>query len=78
MEIIRATITFFNDYGGLFALLLTWAGIGWVYVRRRADWSRKEFLAQVNFSLSYVLEGGWSCARSLRPPRMKSGSVSTE
>jgi hypothetical protein len=38
------------------ALLATWAGIGIVYLRRRAQWRRKQFLAQVNFSLNYVAD----------------------
>ena len=47
-----------DDIGvGLIGLLVTWAGIGWVYFRKRTDWSRKQFLNQVNFSLSYISDG---------------------
>jgi hypothetical protein len=42
---------------GTIGLLFTWGGILWVYFRKRADWARKQFLTQVNFSLTYVRDG---------------------
>jgi len=41
-------------YWDLALLLVTWAGIGWVAIRRRRDWRRKRFTQQVNFSLNYL------------------------
>jgi hypothetical protein len=38
----------------LVTLAFTWAGIAYVAWRRRGQWRRKQFLAQVNFSLNYV------------------------
>ena len=38
----------------LVTLAFTWAGIAFVAWRRRGHWRRKQFLAQVNFSLNYV------------------------
>jgi hypothetical protein len=57
MTSARAIIHFLREYGGVLSLLLTWAAIAWVYLAKRANWSRKEFLGQVNFSLSYVVDG---------------------
>jgi hypothetical protein len=37
------------------ALVITWAGIAIAYLRRRAQWRSKQFLARVNFSLNYVV-----------------------
>jgi len=42
---------------GTLGMLATWCGIAWVWYRKRADWSRKEFLRQINFSVSYVADG---------------------
>jgi len=39
------------------ALAITWSGIIVVFVRRRIEWYRKQFLGQVNFSLNYLQEG---------------------
>ncbi len=43
-----------RPYWSAVALGVTWAGIGIVWWRRRREWSRKQFLSQVNFSLNYV------------------------
>ncbi len=42
------------EYWELALLVLTWAGIGVVWFRRRRDWKRNQFTEQVNFSLSYL------------------------
>ena len=41
-----------SPYYSVIALAATWAGFGFVWWRRRAEWHRKEFLGQVNFSLT--------------------------
>jgi hypothetical protein len=43
-----------RQYWRELALILTWAGVVIVYIKRRAAWMRKQFLNQVNFSLNYV------------------------
>ena len=45
---------FLLEHWDLVLLVVTWAGIGLVAVRRRRDWRRKQFTQQVNFSLSYL------------------------
>lgn len=47
-------LEFLRLYGPSVALGATWAGIGFVWWRRRSDWGKKQFLSQVNFSLNYV------------------------
>jgi hypothetical protein len=54
MEHLEPVIQFLKQYGSVIALLLTWGGIAVVYVRKRADWVRKSFMGQVNFSLNFV------------------------
>jgi hypothetical protein len=54
MEFLEPIINFFKQFGSTLALLITWAGIAWVYLRKRSDWLRKTFIGQVNFSLNFV------------------------
>lgn len=54
MPDLTGVLEFLRLYGPSIALGATWAGIGFVWWRRRADWGRKQFLSQVNFSLNYV------------------------
>jgi hypothetical protein len=51
---IREFLEDLRPYWTSLALLLTWVGILFVYLRRRYQWRRKQFLTQVNFSLNYV------------------------
>ncbi len=64
METLHRVLEFLRPHWNTLALLLTWAGIGVVYLRRRAQWRHKHFLAQVNFSLNYV-QGGALVMRTL-------------
>lgn len=57
MDVIRSVIDFLRTYGGGLGLAFTWGVIGWVYLVKRSDWSRKQFLGQVNFSLNFVVDG---------------------
>lgn len=54
METIRHILMEMRPHWNTLALVLTWVGIGVVYLRRRKQWHRKQFLAHVNFSLNYV------------------------
>lgn len=54
MEILETIWNLIRAHAGTVGLILTWLGIGLVYFRRRADWQRKSFMSQVNFSLNYV------------------------
>jgi len=54
METAWRVLEFLQPHWKTLALVLTWAGIGVAYLRRRSQWHRKQFLAQVNFSLNYV------------------------
>lgn len=56
MTLLRDIANFIGEYGGGLAFILTWLGIGWLYFRQRAAWSRKEFATQVNFSLNYIMD----------------------
>lgn len=58
MEHLLQFSEFMRPHWNTAALVLTWLGIGFVWMRRRQQWRRKQFLAQVNFSLNYVAEGG--------------------
>lgn len=57
MHHIHHLIEYVKAYGGAFSLAITWAAIAWVYLAKRSNWSRKQFLTHVNFSLNYVLDG---------------------
>lgn len=57
MEVVQPTVNFFRQYGGMLSLAFTWGAIAWVYLAKRRDWSRKQFLGYVNFSLNYVVDG---------------------
>jgi hypothetical protein len=57
MDLIQPVIEFIRRYGGGVSLAITWAGIAWVYLSKRSDWARKQFLGQVNFSLSFLIDG---------------------
>jgi hypothetical protein len=50
---IREVLDAMKPHWNTLALLITWIGIGIVYLRRRSQWHRKQFLTQVNFSLNY-------------------------
>jgi hypothetical protein len=54
MDSLLRFVDFTRPYWNTAALVLTWLGIGIVYLRRRAQWQRKQFLARVNFSLDYL------------------------
>jgi hypothetical protein len=54
VETVHRVLEVLRPHWNTLALLLTWVGIGFVYLRRRKQWHRKAFLAQVNFSLNYV------------------------
>ena len=54
----------FRTHLSLLGLIATWACIGWVYLRKRADWESKSFLNQVNFSLNFI-EDRRLCLRTL-------------
>lgn len=45
---------FLLEHWDLVLLVVTWAGIGLMAVRRRRDWRLKQFARQVNFSLTYL------------------------
>jgi hypothetical protein len=55
MDTISHFFEFMKPHWNTLALTATWIGIAIVYYRRRAHWRRKSFLAQVNFSLNYVV-----------------------
>jgi hypothetical protein len=57
MEALRPILDLIKTYGGTLSLVFTWGAIAWVYYSKRADWSRKQFLGQVNFSLNLVMDG---------------------
>jgi hypothetical protein len=54
MDAIRHFLETMHPHWNTVALILTWLGIGIVYLRRRAHWRRKQFLGRVNFSLNHV------------------------
>src|SRR5262245_48861672 len=58
METVAQIGHLIRQYASTIVLVLTWLGIGLVYLRRRADWHKKHFLSQVNFSLNYVVDNG--------------------
>src|SRR4051794_23393586 len=45
-----------KPYSAAIGLVITWAGIAYVALSRRRDWSRKRF-DRINFSLNYVVDG---------------------
>src|ERR1700683_5010284 len=55
METLKEVINWIIPHTAAIGLALTWAGIAWVYIRRRSAWAQKEFADQVNFSLNYVI-----------------------
>jgi hypothetical protein len=55
MAILTAILDWVVAHIAIIGLVLTWAGIGLVYYRRRSDWAQKQFADQVNFSLNYVI-----------------------
>jgi hypothetical protein len=57
MDFVDWLLNLVRQHVGTVGLLFTWGGIAWVYYRKRADWARKQFLTQVNFSLTYVRDG---------------------
>jgi hypothetical protein len=57
LDVVPTLIDFARRYGGGLSLAFTWGAIAWVYLAKRSDWSRKQFLGQVNFSLNYVVDG---------------------
>src|SRR4051794_19569709 len=57
MHVVRSIVDFLRHYGGSLSLAFTWAAIAWVYLAKRANWSRKQFVGQVNFSLNFVVDG---------------------
>jgi hypothetical protein len=65
---IRDFFEALRPYWSTLALLATWAGIGFVYLRRRSQWRRKQFLTQVNFSLNYVKDGTLAMRTLLERP----------
>lgn len=65
MEQFWYLVALAREHWGTVALVLTWAGIGLVWVRRRWQWANKEFLSQVNFSINYVGPDGRLAMRTL-------------
>jgi hypothetical protein len=57
MEFFQAIIDFLKQYGSIIALVVTWGIFLWVWLGKRSDWARKQFLDQVNFSLNLVVDG---------------------
>jgi hypothetical protein len=53
MERLHDFLDTMRPHWSALALLVTWAGIAFVGIRRRLHWRKKRFLAQVNFSLNY-------------------------
>jgi hypothetical protein len=58
METVQRFLEFMRPHWNTVALVVTWLGIGVAYMRRRAQWRGKQFLARVNFSLNYVADNG--------------------
>jgi hypothetical protein len=58
MDTFWKVLDFVRLHVSTVALIVTWITIGLVWWRRRANWLRKEFLSQVNFSLNYVVNHG--------------------
>jgi len=58
MDHLVAFFEFIRPHLNTIALVLTWLGIAIAYLRRRAQWRGKQFLARVNFSLNYVSGDG--------------------
>jgi len=58
MESVQRFLEFMRPHWNTVALVVTWLGIGVAYLRRRAQWRGKQFLARVNFSLNYVAGDG--------------------
>ena len=57
VDFLHNLFGFIKEYWDTIALMLTWAGIGFVYFRRRVHWRSKRFMNQVNFSLNYFQDG---------------------
>jgi hypothetical protein len=57
MDLFQPVAAFIRQYGAALSLAFTWGAFAWIYLAKRADWSRKQFLSQVNFSLNYVSAG---------------------
>jgi hypothetical protein len=57
MDAFQPVIDFARQYGGAFSLAFTWGALAWIYLAKRSDWSKKQFLGQVTFSLNYVSAG---------------------
>lgn len=57
MNVVQPVIDFVRQYGAALSLAFTWGAFAWIYLAKRSDWSRKQFLSQVNFSLNYVSAG---------------------
>jgi hypothetical protein len=58
MDYLLRFSEFIRPHWNTIALSVTWLGIGIAYIRRRAQWRSKQFLARVNFSLNYVAGDG--------------------
>jgi hypothetical protein len=57
MNVFQPVAEFIRQYGGALSLAFTWGAFAWIYLAKRSDWSRKQFLSHVNFSLNYVSAG---------------------
>jgi hypothetical protein len=57
MDYLRSLFENSRSYWNTIALIATWLGIAIAYWRRRSQWRSKQFLARVNFSLNYVVDG---------------------
>ena len=57
MAWLAPIVEFLKSYGTGLTLIVTWGTLLWVYLGKRSDWSRKQFLDQVNFSLNLVVDG---------------------
>lgn len=51
---VEAILAGAERYWDLVALVATWVGIVYFWLRRRSDWKRRRFLEHVRFSLNYV------------------------
>jgi hypothetical protein len=58
VERLQAIVEAVRPHLASLGLVVTWAGIALVALRRRVNWKRKRFIEVVNFSLNYIDDGG--------------------
>jgi len=64
LETLNHFLTLIRPHLSALALTATWIGVLFIYLRRRLQWHKKEFLGYVNFSLNYAV-GPNLCMRTL-------------